>query len=91
MENNEKGVRESRTLGCDGVVTGCSGAIAGGILGPVIVFIAVAKVPNGGETGPLTFLFLLVAAWLVGTTLGALCGKIVGAAISRRVKNKTPN
>jgi hypothetical protein len=92
MNKGEQNHTESRTLGCDGIFTGCSGAIAGFVAAPLLTlwwFMSTwdDKAPDS-EIGPLTIPILMLFAAIFGAPIGALSGRIIGAIIKHKMQKR---
>ena len=82
--NNEE--QDQRILGCDGIITGCSGAIIGAVIVPFLFLAFSANRKPAGDFGPLAGIVILLFLILIGVCIGALIGGILGNTLNRLIK-----
>jgi hypothetical protein len=73
---------DPRILGCDGIITGCSGAIIGAVIVPFLLLAFLANTKPAGDFGPLAGIIIL----LFFVCIGALVGGILGSTLNRLIK-----
>jgi len=77
---------DPRILGCDGIITGCSGAIIGAVIVPFLFLAFLANTKPAGDFGPLAGIIILLFLVFIGVCIGALIGGILGNLVNRLIK-----
>jgi hypothetical protein len=82
--NNEE--QDQRILGCDGIITGCSGAIIGAVIVPFLLLAFLANTKPAGDFGPLAGIIILLFFVCIGALIGGILGSILNRIINRIMK-----